>query len=54
MLAVSPAHSDKRKSEAGRIRAKYPDRIPVICEKAGENVPDIDKKKCVHLPSVHS
>ena len=37
---------EKRKSEAQRIRAKYPDRIPVICEKhAGSEIPDIDKKK---------
>jgi len=37
---------DKRKNEAQRIRAKYPDRIPVIAEKASESdVPDIDKKK---------
>ncbi|CAM9951450.1 unnamed protein product [Ectocarpus fasciculatus] len=37
---------DKRKSEAERIRAKYPDRIPVICEKADRSdIPDIDKKK---------
>ena len=29
-----------------RIRAKYPDRIPVICEKAEKtDIPDIDKKK---------
>ena len=29
-----------------RIRGKYPDRIPVICEKNEKsNVPDIDKKK---------
>jgi GABA(A) receptor-associated protein len=29
-----------------RIRAKYPDRIPVICEKAlKSNLEDIDKKK---------
>jgi GABA(A) receptor-associated protein len=26
--------AEKRKAEAERIRAKYPDRIPVICEKA--------------------
>jgi hypothetical protein len=26
--------TEKRKSEAERIRAKYPDRVPVICEKA--------------------
>jgi len=37
---------DKRKSEAERIRAKYPDRVPVICEKAPRSdIPDIDKKK---------
>jgi len=37
---------DKRKAEAQRIRAKYPDRIPVIAEKAAESdIPDIDKKK---------
>ncbi|CAM9652348.1 unnamed protein product, partial [Chrysoparadoxa australica] len=36
---------DKRKEEAERIRVKYPDRIPVICEKAERsNLPDIDKK----------
>ena len=38
--------TDKRKSEAERIRAKYPDRVPVICEKADRSdIPDIDKKK---------
>eukprot|EP00501_MAST-03F_sp_TOSAG23-6_P000687 GSMAST32.ASY1.ANO1.714.1 assembled CDS len=37
---------DKRKAEATRIRSKYPDRIPVICEKAERtDIPDIDKKK---------
>eukprot|EP00947_MAST-08B_sp_MAST-8B-sp1_P004201 g4201.t1 len=37
---------DKRKAEAERIRAKYPDRIPVICEKDDRSdIPDIDKKK---------
>ena len=37
---------DKRKSEASRIRSKYPDRIPVICEKADtSDISDIDKKK---------
>ena len=39
---------EKRKAEAARIKAKYPDRIPVICEKAGQSdISDIDKKKCV-------
>ena len=38
--------AEKRKSEAERIRAKYPDRVPVICEKADRSdIPDIDKKK---------
>ncbi len=37
---------EKRKQEAARIRAKYADRIPVICEKAEKSqIPDIDKKK---------
>lgn len=37
-------NSEKRKSEAERIRAKYPDRVPVICEKADRSdIPDIDK-----------
>ncbi|KAG2637276.1 autophagy-related protein 8A-like [Panicum virgatum] len=36
----------KRQSESARIRDKYPDRIPVIVEKAGKtDVPEIDKKK---------
>ena len=38
--------TEKRKSEAQRIRAKYMDRIPVICEKSdGSDIADIDKKK---------
>jgi len=37
---------EKRKKEADRIRQKYPERIPVICEKAANtDIPDIDKKK---------
>jgi len=38
---------EKRTAEATRIRDKYPDRIPVIVERAAksDNVPDIDKKK---------
>ncbi|XP_057996607.1 autophagy-related protein 8C-like [Hevea brasiliensis] len=39
-------YSERRQAEAARIREKYPDRIPVIVEKAGRSdVPDIDKKK---------
>ena len=38
--------AEKRQAEALRIREKYPDRIPVIVEKAGRSdIPDIDKKK---------
>lgn len=38
---------DKRKAEADKILEKYPDRIPVICEKheRSHDIPDIDKKK---------
>ena len=37
---------EKRKTEAERIRQKYPDRIPVICEKVEKSdIPTIDKKK---------
>ncbi|KAL1194672.1 Autophagy-related protein 8f [Cardamine amara subsp. amara] len=37
---------EKRKAEAARIREKYPDRIPVIVEKAEKSdIPTIDKKK---------
>ncbi|XP_075508670.1 autophagy-related protein 8f-like [Primulina tabacum] len=36
----------KRRAEAARIREKYPDRIPVIVEKAeNSSIPNIDKKK---------
>jgi GABA(A) receptor-associated protein len=45
--AFKNEHSfEKRKAEADRIRQKYPDRIPVICEKADRtDIPTIDKKK---------
>ncbi|CDZ96341.1 symbiosis-related protein [Phaffia rhodozyma] len=37
---------EKRQAEAQRIRAKYSDRIPVICEKGDKtDIPTIDKKK---------
>ncbi|GJN41435.1 hypothetical protein PR202_gn00809 [Eleusine coracana subsp. coracana] len=39
-------YSYTRQKESSRIREKYPDRVPVIVEKAGKSdVPDIDKKK---------
>lgn len=36
-----------RYNEAYRIKLKYPDRIPIICEKNRKcrNTPDLDKKK---------
>ncbi|KAJ2493230.1 Autophagy- protein 8 [Coemansia sp. RSA 2050] len=37
---------EKRKAESDRIRQKYPDRIPVICEKVEKSdIQTIDKKK---------
>ncbi|CAH9119344.1 unnamed protein product [Cuscuta europaea] len=37
---------ERRQAESSRIREKYPDRIPVIVEKAERSdIPDIDKKK---------
>merc|ERR1711939_559073 len=37
---------DKRSAEAARIREKYPDRIPVICEKEPRSdIPPVDKRK---------
>ncbi|KAJ5136950.1 autophagy protein 8 [Penicillium atrosanguineum] len=37
---------EKRKAEAERIRQKYNDRIPVICEKVEKSdIATIDKKK---------
>ncbi|KAI8465593.1 MAG: autophagy protein [Monoraphidium minutum] len=47
MPSFKQEHSlEKRQAEAGRIREKYPDRIPVIVEKAEKSdIPDIDKKK---------
>lgn len=47
MTDFKSAHPfEKRKAEAGRIRIKYPDRIPVIAERtSGSQIADIDKKK---------
>ncbi|KAL3851202.1 hypothetical protein ACJIZ3_013084 [Penstemon smallii] len=39
---------ERRQAEAARIREKYPDRIPVIVEKAERSdIPDIDKKNLI-------
>ena len=35
----------QRISESSKITSKYPERIPVICERIGDTVPDIDRKK---------
>ncbi|CAN1258851.1 Autophagy-related protein 8f [Linum perenne] len=43
---------EKRKAEAARIRDKYPDRIPVIVEKAeSSEIPNIDKKNRYLVPA---
>ncbi len=37
---------EKRIEESSRILQKYPERVPVICEKGfGSQLPDIDRKK---------
>lgn len=39
---------NERKNESDRIREKYPDRIPIICEKSSRTnslLPDLDKSK---------
>ena len=39
-------NTEKRKAEADKIRERYSDRIPVICEKSETSkLPDIDKTK---------
>jgi GABA(A) receptor-associated protein len=35
----------QRITESSKIISKYPERIPVICERIGDTVPDIDRKK---------
>eukprot|EP00163_Fabomonas_tropica_P010226 TRINITY_DN2030_c0_g2_i2.p3 TRINITY_DN2030_c0_g2~~TRINITY_DN2030_c0_g2_i2.p3 ORF type:complete len:100 (+),score=21.81 TRINITY_DN2030_c0_g2_i2:653-952(+) len=52
-LVHGQTRTEKRQAESQRIRSKYPDRIPVICEKAEKSdIPDIDKKKYVFNPSL--
>ncbi len=36
---------NSRKSESSRILEKYPERVPVICEKLGNDLPDLDRYK---------
>jgi GABA(A) receptor-associated protein len=35
----------KRLKESSSITTKYPDRIPVICERSGDNIEKLDKQK---------
>ena len=47
-MSYKQTHPDfeKRKAEADKIRERYSDRIPVICEKSETSkLPDIDKTK---------
>uniref|UniRef100_A0A6C0JF82 Autophagy-related protein n=1 Tax=viral metagenome TaxID=1070528 RepID=A0A6C0JF82_9ZZZZ len=34
-----------RQGESRRILEKYPDRIPVICERISRNIPQVDRRK---------
>ena len=36
---------DKRWNESQRIVIKYPERVPIICERITTNVPEVDRKK---------
>jgi GABA(A) receptor-associated protein len=36
---------EKRFEEATRILGKYPERVPIICERITTNIPEIDRKK---------
>ena len=38
--------TEHRSAESAKIRAKYPERIPVIVQRAAKSqIPDIDKRK---------
>ncbi|XXQ35107.1 Autophagy-related protein [Plasmodiophora brassicae] len=46
MAFVEQYSLEQRQAESQRIRDKYPDRVPVICERApGSDIGDIDRKK---------
>jgi GABA(A) receptor-associated protein len=49
MQFKSEVSFEKRLEESSRIRKKYPDRIPIICDKSDNvrnlDIPSIDKKK---------
>ena len=46
-MAYRDSHSiEYRRAESGRMREKYPDKIPVICEKSSESdIADLDRRK---------
>jgi GABA(A) receptor-associated protein len=35
----------KRCDESNKILIKYPNRVPIICERFGDNIPNIDRNK---------
>jgi GABA(A) receptor-associated protein len=45
MLYKHQLSFENRCCETRRVLQKYPDRVPIICEKANRNVPDLDNKK---------
>merc|ERR1719465_251633 len=45
-MSVASMSFEKRLEESRRILSKYPNRVPVICEKAARSdLPEIEKKK---------
>jgi GABA(A) receptor-associated protein len=46
-ISYKASHTlEERKAESAKIRAKYPDRVPIIVERAEKtDLPDIDKHK---------
>ena len=36
---------DERVQESFRVVTKYPDRVPIICDRSVKSLPEIDKKK---------
>jgi GABA(A) receptor-associated protein len=36
---------NQRLNESKRIISKYPDRVPIICQRSGHNLPEMDKHK---------
>ena len=35
----------ERRGESQRIVSKYPDKVPIICQRSGDNLPEMDKHK---------